>query len=402
MGNDLFNKLLLVSLALYCITLAVTIGIQSEEYQWDFRVYYYAAKAYAAGLNPYDQNALAQVAHTPVGLPYTYPPATLLLFYLFTFVELNTAFWLFLTVKCVLLIGLIYLWKKNFLKTGEDPLFYPFCFLAFNSAVCVDILAGNITILEQFCIWVGFHFFMKNRLILFCVFVLLGSVFRLTPVVFLVLLWYSNAKRKDLYFLFSLVIFVSTLLVSYSMNPAHFSDFLTTVSGLDERGFVNPSTLPLTKDLLEIIADRMGVTIVPGVEWIVYSTIVVGIVLVTWRAYRAAGSGVVKDREHLKVFLMCLVYALVLPRFKDYSYISLVVPTFSMLMKIRFSKTYFLLFLLSILPTRQLSSLWPGMDFGPLWEYHVLLLAYLVWGMYVYRLFSMGKGKRQDTLLPGS
>jgi hypothetical protein len=392
MGNNLFEKFVFALLALYCITLAVSMQIRSEEYQWDFKIYYYAAKAHAAGLNPYDTNALSDVAHEPVGLPYTYPPFTLYLFYPLTFMALNKASWLFLTVKCFLLIGLVHLWKKDFLGDGRDPLFYPFCLLAFNSAVCVDIWAGNITSFEQFFIWTAFHFFLRNRWILFCLFLMIGALFRVTPIAFLLLFCFSNAKRKELYLLLSAAAFLLGSWISYSIHPDQFSDFLNTVSALHERGFQNPSTLPLTRDVLEIIAGGRKGAVSPRFEWIPYGTLVTGILFVTWRAYRVIQSVVVKDRERLQILLMCLAYALILPRFKDYSYISLIVPTYFLLVKIRFSTRYLLLFVFSILPIRQLSMLWPRLDLGLLWEYYVLILVYLVWGMYVYELLSLRAG----------
>ena len=161
-------------LFLYCVGLVIHVAVHSDKLQWDFKVYYYAAKAYVAGLNPYDVKTLSEIAQDPrilhLKLKFTYPLVTLLFFRLFLFVDYNTAFYLFLGLKCILLIGLICLWRKEFLKIEADLLFYFFCLLAFNGAIYLDMRSGNICLLEQFVLWLAFYFLLRRRLLLFCLF----------------------------------------------------------------------------------------------------------------------------------------------------------------------------------------------------------------------------------------
>src|SRR5262249_10293765 len=56
--------------------------------QWDFTAHYFSAKAFQAGLNPYDNQAVNGVTTAPyvipIGLTYPYHPYTLHYFRLFT------------------------------------------------------------------------------------------------------------------------------------------------------------------------------------------------------------------------------------------------------------------------------------------------------------------------------
>jgi len=77
----------------------------------------------------------------------------------------KSAFHIFLIAKCILLTGLIYFWKREFIKTNAYALFGLFCLFAFNSAVYRDLIAGNINLVEQVLLWLAFFFYMKHRLI---------------------------------------------------------------------------------------------------------------------------------------------------------------------------------------------------------------------------------------------
>ena len=203
---------------------------------------------------------------------------------------------------------------------------------------------------------------------------------------FLLLLWLSKEKRKYIYFFGSSILYLSILLLSYIASPSLFKDFVRNAGGIDERGLINPSTLPLIRDLLSLLAERTGITVSAGVEWALFITVITAIVFVTWRAYRALRSAEVEDQERIAVFLACLVYALILPRFKDYSFVLLIVPTYFIIKRSTYLSAYPLLFIFAILSSRSIRS--PALDaiFITLWAYYPLILAYCVWGLYLYEI----------------
>jgi hypothetical protein len=104
-----------------------------------------------------------------------------------------------------------------------------------------------------------------------------------------------------------------------------------------------------------------------------------------------------ENRQMLEVFLVCLVYALIHPRFKDYAYILLIVPAYYIIMSNRFTKANPFVFFLAALVYPPF--IIPGTEiiFMFFWKYYPLIVAYVIWGMYLYEIFSFGK-----TPLPGT
>jgi hypothetical protein len=93
----------------------------------------------------------------------------------------------------------------------------------------------------------------------------------------------------------------------------------------------------------------------------------------------------------LDVFLVCLVYALIHPRFKDYAYILLIPPSFYIIMNSRVTKASPFVFFLAVLVYPPF--IVPGTDiiFMFFWKYYALMAAFVIWGMYLYEIFSIGK-----------
>jgi hypothetical protein len=160
--------LITILLGLYFVTLIMHISANYTHYQWDFRTHRKAGEIFASGKNPYDADIL--MSQKGGDFLYTYPPVTLFLYRFFTLTSYKTAFHVFLISKCILLVGLIYFWRREFLKQAAGPLFYLFCLLAFNSAVFRDFIAGNINLIEQVMLWLAFCFYLRRKLVLFCIF----------------------------------------------------------------------------------------------------------------------------------------------------------------------------------------------------------------------------------------
>ena len=163
MAKKIFGVAGLILLLVYFITLVLHISANVDHYQWDFRTHRKAGEIFASGLDPYDPDTLFPQARTT--FLYNYPPVTLYFYRFLAQFDYKSAYHIFLITKCILLIGLIYFWKREFLKTNANFLFGLFCLLAFNSAVYRDLIAGNINLLEQVFLWIAFFFYIKQTLL---------------------------------------------------------------------------------------------------------------------------------------------------------------------------------------------------------------------------------------------
>ena len=90
----------------------------------------------------------------------------------------------------------------------------------------------------------------------------------------------------------------------------------------------------------------------------------------------------------LEVFMVSLVYALIQPRFKDYGYILLLVPSYYIIKNTRYTRIAPFLFLLFILSDRMMLPIAASI-YDIIWAYYPLFVAYCVWGIYLYEIFSL-------------
>ena len=90
----------------------------------------------------------------------------------------------------------------------------------------------------------------------------------------------------------------------------------------------------------------------------------------------------------LEVFVVCLVYALIHPRFKDYGYILLLVPSFYIIKNIHYTKLTPYLFILFIMSNRMMLPIVSSI-YDVVWDFFPLMVAYCVWGIYLYEIFSL-------------
>jgi hypothetical protein len=91
------------------------------------------------------------------------------------------------------------------------------------------------------------------------------------------------------------------------------------------------------------------------------------------------------------VFLSCAAYALLMPRFKDYSYVLLLVPAYFALKKTVGGLGRVFFFALMILSVPEYVNL-PGLKevFEQLWRFMPLWAAAAVWVLYLRVAFSSG------------
>jgi len=383
------EKSAIVALLLYSIGVIFYIS-RHDDYQWDFWIYYNSVRAHAAGLNPYEAASLSQIVGSPMRNCFAYPPLTLYFFRPFIYLDFATASWLYLFLKCLLLSGLLYLWKREFLQEKADLLFYFFCLLAFNAAIYIDFAAGNVSLLEQLLLWSAFAFYLKRRWLLFSLCVVAAASFKLVPILFLGLLWFAEEKKKYWYFAAGGLGFGLMLLASYLVAPALFVEFVQDSAGRAdwERGLFNPSTLAFIRDGYDLLTAKLGISISPRILRALFLGLAAIVLLVSYRAYTALRPVFEKRNEKVLIFMACLVYALILPRFKDYSYILLIPPAWFILKKLGEIKATLLLGLTVLYLPNPMGGILPLPGFDVLTKlvtnYFPLLMAYGVWGLYLY------------------
>jgi hypothetical protein len=315
-------------LALYALALLYGIASHPDRFQWDFRTYYYAGRAFSLGLDPYDMGALTRVAGVEIGFPYAYSPLVLPLFSAMGAIELAAASAVFLGFKVVALIALLALWRRWFVVGRPDPFFYLFLLFGFSGALYSDFASGNISVFEQLGFWLGFVALRRGRLWAFSLLVIAISLFKLTPVLLLLMLPLLYGLRRPAGPLAGgLLIFAAALGVSYVLWPDLFRSFLQGGWSFDERGGINPSSLALLRDGYDYLLERGFLPRWGWMPWAAYALWVTTVALLTWRAARRLPA----DDRTASIYLGCLAFALIAPRFKNYSYTLLLVPAYQLL-----------------------------------------------------------------------
>ena len=385
MKKSLLNRILGILLILYCAVIIRDIFVDKEEYQWDLYKYYACAKAYQAGVNPYDARAVSQVVQNKV-ISLANPPIILFVAQFFTEMDFNLIFDFFLTLKCLLIILLIYFWRNAFLDKQVDITFYLLCLFGFNSAIYLDLRAGNITIFVQCVIWLAFFYYTRHKFFRFSILIIAASIFKLQPILFIFLLLFIENKSKYQLLFGSLTVFSVLIFMQYIYDPQLFFRFvagLINLSGV-EREIVNPSTSAFLRDLIDIFLRIENQSLHNIISALLYLVVITPVIFISGLAYRRIKSIKIKDREKWIVFFGCFVYAVVANYFKDYSYVLLILPTYFIIKNTRLSPKGLLLFIAVIFATGYLPGERPILDL--FWGYHPLFLAYFLWYLYMYEM----------------
>jgi hypothetical protein len=376
-----FNRLLLLVALLYSCAQLVSVGSGGKQH--DFRTYYYAAKAYEQGFNPYDLQSLRKVSGIEdMKLTFVYPPHTLAVFRPLSRIGYQPAYYLFLTVKILALLALVRIWMLIVPVAKSD--WWALCvtvLLGYRCAVLRDLRAGNVSVFEQLLLWGGILLVMQNRSIGGGVSILLSSVFKLVTVTLAPLIVVLRRSWRSLCILVVLgMITVAGYLFLSTMQPDLWGNFFEAARALDERGNRSPSSLALIFDIRDAIALQEITAYMIYAAWccIVLSALVWSFVL-TQRSTDALPM----------LYLFLLAYVIIAPRMKDYSYIMVLLPT---------------LHIISSMVTRRWQSitgcvlLWI-----PLVTYQSLWIAVIAFGLtlnWIWKHRKMPKKRMELTLNP--
>ncbi|MFC1743289.1 glycosyltransferase 87 family protein [Candidatus Riflebacteria bacterium] len=334
-------------MSLFFLLNVVRVFSNPEHYQWDFSVYYLASRDFNNGLNPYAKEYVPSKSDGPVKWVYAYPPYTLYLFQFLTVLDFKTAYRVYLIVKILLFIGLLLLWQKIFLlKSAWEFIFFTFCLFSFYACALIDFYCGNISILEQFFLWFAFYFFLQSRYLLFSIFIFAAAFFKGLPILFLSLLFYAKIpdyRMKIFHFLLTPCLFLSIVGISYQQNPTLYKNFTKNISRVSqESGVIEPSSLQFFKSIDSRLCPG-SVTVLPFFLYGIFACAVLFCSLYSLHKFLMLNK---EGTEKVIIMLSCFTFALCAPRFKDYSYILLILPAYYLLLTTNFFDWKIMLFFL--------------------------------------------------------
>lgn len=167
-------------LMLWC-ALFIHVLTEFPRTQWDFGSFYFGAKSYSLGLDPYEKGNLSAVAGERQPFPYTQTLACAYLLYPFTWVDFHSAWCAWYVVKAILLVALARLWWRLIGSGLSPPLYYTVLLLGFNAAIGWDLVAGNKSIIEQLLLWWGIGHYLRGRWSRFAALTSAAGVFNIMP-----------------------------------------------------------------------------------------------------------------------------------------------------------------------------------------------------------------------------
>ena len=309
-----------VALDAWALVILVAAGVQVffslAAYQWDVMVYLWAGHEFNAGRSLY-----TVVPGAASYFHYVYTPLTAAVFAPLANLNPAAAKLVWITAKAIAFAVTIRLWMRaiNARMTVIPPIFF-FTF-AFGSALLVDFTSGNIAVFEQLVLWLAFTALLARRPWVFALLVVLLAQFKLTPIFFLGVLLVIDDRPLWKPFVGGTALFAALLGANALLVPAQTRAFLASVSSLGERGWGDPSTLGVMQDLVDQL-NGLKLPVPMAVAYALYAAAVLAVFVYTvrwWRRSRSEGSA---DRVAI-VLVTLAVYALVMPRMKDYSYVAL-------------------------------------------------------------------------------
>jgi hypothetical protein len=320
-ASSVFSVLVWLVLGIFVVVLAV------GDYQWDFYVFHAAPRALDLGINPYGMPS--PIPGIPHGWCYLYPPVLLYVFAPLGIVSVKTAMVLWLVAKLAALACLLRLWHRHF-----EPLSFAwptvlFLVLGFNAAILLDFTAGNMATFEALGLWAAFLLILQGRPYVAGLIIAVFAQFKVAPVLFLALLPFVGPARSWKAFFTSAAVFAGLMALNPLLLPEMTSQFLASFSAvnpnMDETGQINPSTLSFMRNIVNIGTAR-GVPLPRSLADLSYLLVVALLAAgALWLLVKHADRVRRADQRWL-IYLACVLFALVAPRMKDYSYMLLLVP----------------------------------------------------------------------------
>jgi hypothetical protein len=334
--------------------------------QWDLNVYYYAAHAFMHGGNPYRTLHLPWIVG---GVVYQYPPLTLYAFEWTNLFSLETAKLVWLAAKLAGLGLLLWIWHRDFERLDAGWPTTLFVALGCNAALLRDLTCGNISTFEQLGIWLGFSLLLRDRPYAAAVLLACVAHFKLLPVFLIGLIPLVRPNDGWKPCLTGIAVFLGLIALDQLCYPELTQDYLDLFSNantrMDDRGVHNPGSLAMFRDLIDLTAYTPGLPYNRTAGTRVYLGYLVALLLVLIRAARNMRGKVRNTDPRLALYFGCAVFAVAVPRMKDYSYILMLIPALFVLRDIArrdITPNYFLLGLALLIWAQPQQTTVPGMD----------------------------------------
>ena len=291
---------------------------------WDFLVYYNTSIAFAKGINPYSMSETVQEIGFSF-LPYKYSPISLYLFKVFNlwsyydslqiYMVLKTFIW-FLTIS----IWTIYVFQDYKLKTFLILI----TTFGFNKAALLDFNAGNISIFEVFAITIAVIFLLRNNIIIYCLIIAFLALFKV-QIIALIFISLINFERKRVYITISFL-FICTILflLYYYCEPLITQAYIDQIyNSMQDKGSPSPNfgVLLLINQFVNPFLNK----IIDFKYWnyIIYFCWINLIALLTFLVFKKTKT---KVTNMILITYSIFAYALIIPRFQDYTFTFLFVP----------------------------------------------------------------------------
>lgn len=318
------------AVVVWLVFAACVYSIADDKYsQWDFNVYYSAAHALAGGKNPY------AVIHPFPGLRpdrlfYVYPPLTLYFFQWTTLLPQAAARLVWLGLRLLALAALVRLWHKEFERLNAGAPVTLFLAVGFNAALLRDFTAGNISTFEQLGIWLGFSLLTRQRLYAAAVIFACIGQFKFFPAAFMGLIPMVAPREGWKPLTTGCALFLALFSLNAVITPGLFHNYFGLLSDAkalaDDRGVINPSALALFRDILDSTSYTNGLPDNVRAGTLVYGFYFAILTLSLIRVLWSKRDLLSKCDPRLVVYLGCAVFALAMPRLKDYSYAIMLIP----------------------------------------------------------------------------
>ena len=391
--KDIIQLLVCLGSVIYTVFFILQIAEQPHKSFWDFKVYYYATKAFLDGLNPYNFD-LKIFPLAPRSYRFVYMPISLIFFAPFTLLDYVDAHIAALIFYVIALFTTFIAFSRRLLtKNSFGAFFCLFSILAFNGAIYKSIQTGNVASLETALIFLSFIFWLRGQHAWFLCFIFAASIFKLTPLFFLILIFFDKTPPWKSTFIatvvFLIVLAISILAMPYEVIPYLHSN-ISWCQPLS-KGFENPSMFCLLTTVIQQCH-------FPAVEPLTYAVFIIWVAAILFFTVRA---GISLTREGLEatrvdtVVLALLCYAVVVPRLQDYSWVIFIPAVFRVLMDTEYAKTIGPLMVLCLLPYRTdtLPRLMNGFNIAL--TYHPIIVAFGAWLLLVLYI-----AKRSASKLP--
>jgi len=320
--KSLGRRLLELALLALFLGLALFLVRLTLNRPWDTETYWYAASAAIAGLNPYDSADLSRLAHRTVGMPFLYPPATLLLFVPLTLLPVLQAAELWALAKVALLFSLFRIWRSRFLRSVHPILLLAAVVFAYNAAAVWDLKTGNIAILESILLWAGFNAYVGGRRAEFAAWVVAASLFKLFPIVFLLLLLAPSRSglRDGRLALWAFAAWALVVFVPVFVGPAWARDYVHQLPAERPWGTASPSAL----GLIDMLSGEKTTPLQAFGLWAGYALVLIACSVPVLRRLMRRGD----DAE--RVMAAAVLFVLLMPRTMAYSYLLALAPSFAL------------------------------------------------------------------------